>query len=162
MDALALAAGLPEENWTVHTLGRYRAGGRVARVGPLPEHEARAWLRELVDVRERGLAEPVPLPLKTSLAFAEEHLLVRQGRGEDADARAGAQWTTPRFSDTGIPTEDADAWHRRAFGDRAPYSLLAAPTRPDERWNDAPHRLGQYAWRVWGPLLEGREAVHGL
>ncbi|UAL29587.1 exodeoxyribonuclease V subunit gamma [Nocardioides rotundus] len=162
LDALALATGHPDENWTVHTLGRHRAGGRVARVAPLPEHEARAWLRDLVDLYERGLREPIPLPLKTSLAWADEFRLTRAGREGDPDVRGAKEWTTPRFNDTGFPTEDADAWHVRAFGDRAAYSLLAAPLRDGERWNDAPHRLGQFAWRLWGPALEGREVVQGL
>lgn len=162
LDALALATGCPEENWTVHTLGKYRSNGRVARVAPLPEPEARTWLRDLVDVYERGMQEPVPLPLKTSLAWAEEFRLGQGGRDAEPDARAQKQWTTPRFNDTGFPTEDADAWHALVFGEHAPYSWLAGSLRLGEQWNQAPHRLGQYAWRVWGALLEGPETVHGI
>ena len=98
-------------------------------MGPLAEHEARDWLRTLVDVRERGLREPLPLPLKTSLAFATDWSLLERGGQGDPDARAADEWTTPRFSDTGFPKEDADPWHVRAFGDAAPYSTLAAPLR---------------------------------
>lgn len=162
LDALALASGYPDENWTVHTLGKYRSSGKVARVAPLAEPEAREWLRALVDVYERGMREPVPLPLKTSLKWAEEYRLSAGGRDAAPDDRADKEWTSPRFSDSGFPTEDADPWHGRAFGERAAYSLLASSPRPDEQWNQAPHRLGQYAWHVWGPLLEGREVVEGL
>ena len=54
-------------------------------------------------------------------------------------------------------------WHVRAFGEHAPYALLAAPTRPGED-GPAPHRLGHYAWRLWAPLLgdpDGETAQQG-
>lgn len=159
LDAVALAAGHPDHNWTVHTLGKHRSGAQRALVGPLAEHEARDWLRTLVDVRERGLREPLPLPLKTSLAFATDWSLLERGGQGDPDARAADEWTTPRFSDTGFPKEDADPWHVRAFGDSAPYSALAAPLRADE--SGGPHRLAHYAWRVWGPLLSDRHEILG-
>jgi exodeoxyribonuclease V gamma subunit len=163
LDALALAAGHPDESWTVHTVGRQRAGGQVARVAPLPEHQARTWLRELVDVMERGLREPLPLPPRTALAWASEHALAAGGRSDvDPDARAVGQWVTPRYGDSPIPGEDADAWHVRAFGPRAPYARLTVPCRDGEDWNDAPHRLGRYAWRLWAPALGGREVVTAL
>ena len=162
LDALALAAGHPDENWTAHTIGKHRSGGQVAMVGPLPEHEARAWLRELVDVHERGLREPLPLPVRTSLAWAGDHVHVALGRDADPDAKAEREWTTPRFDDTGFPKEDADVWHVRAFGDHAPYSSLTTPLRADETPGGPGHRLGHYAWRVWGPLLSGRESLRGL
>ncbi|PVG80569.1 hypothetical protein DDE18_22530, partial [Nocardioides gansuensis] len=40
-DALARAAGHPDENWTVHSVGKHRTGGQIAMVSPIPEHEAR-------------------------------------------------------------------------------------------------------------------------
>ncbi|WP_426243052.1 exodeoxyribonuclease V subunit gamma [Nocardioides sp. LHG3406-4] len=162
LDALALAAGHPDENWTAHTIGKHRSGGQVAMVKPLPEHEARAWLRELVDVYERGLREPLPLPVKTSLAYAADHVYASAGRDADPDGRAEREWTTPRFDDTGFPKEDADAWHVRAFGEHAPYSMLTTPLRADETPVGPAHRLGHYAWRVWGPLLSDRESIRGI
>lgn len=173
LDALALAAGRPDENWTAHTIGKHRTGGQCARIAPLTEHQARGWLRELVDVHERGQCEPLPLPVKTSLAWAEDHLLVRHGGGPpDPDERAAGEWTTPQFNDSSFPKEDADAWHVRAFGERSPYTLLARPPRDDEEFDDLSggpegpppgHRLGRYAWRVWGPLLaSGSEQVRSI
>ncbi|MBD8868125.1 exodeoxyribonuclease V subunit gamma [Nocardioides donggukensis] len=164
LDALALAAGHPDENWTGHTIGKHRSGGQRAIIRPLPEDAARRWLRELVDVRDRGLCDPLPLPVKAACRWAEEYVNTRLGRDADPDARARAAWETPAFSDSGIPTEDADAWHVRAFGERAAYdSVLACPPLPGEDWNDAPHRLGRYAWRLWGPLLtDGVEQVRSL
>ena len=61
-------------------------------------------------------------------------------------------------------------WHVRAFGEHAPYDLLAAPLRPGED-GPAPHRLGHYAWRLWAPLLgdpdsettaEGNERIRSI
>ena len=45
----------------------------------------------------------------------------------DPDAKAQAEWVTPRFNETGFPKEDGDQWHVRAWGEQAPYDLLAAP-----------------------------------
>ncbi|GAA1910452.1 exodeoxyribonuclease V subunit gamma [Nocardioides hwasunensis] len=167
LDALALAAGHPDENWTAHTIGRWgRSAGRRALISPMPDDDARAHLRELVDVMERGQREPLPLPVKTTLAFAEEFTLAaRSGGGgqTDPDAKAAAEWVTPRFNETGFPREDGDQWHVRAWGEQAPYELLAAPLLADEVRDEdgAPHRLGHYALRVWSPLL-AHELVRGI
>jgi exodeoxyribonuclease V gamma subunit len=169
LDALALAAGHPDENWTAHTIGRWGRSGRRALVSPMPDDVARTHLRDLVAVMERGQREPLPLPIRTSLAFAEEHAIGARGGGGqvDPDAKARAEWVTPRFNDAGFPKEDGDQWHVRAWGEAAPYDLLAAPLLPDERdagpdgAADPPHRLGHYALRVWSPLL-AHELVRGI
>jgi len=162
IDALALAAGLPGQPWTVHTLGRGRGGGQRARIDVLPPDDARRLLRDLLDVRERGLREPLPLPLKTASAWAAEHVRERDGRrSADADAAALHEWRTDPWAQRPFPTEDADVWHRRVWGDHAPLSVLCADPRPDEDWGDQRHRLGLYAWRVWGPLL-AHEVVSSL
>ncbi|MFC6155001.1 exodeoxyribonuclease V subunit gamma [Nocardioides yefusunii] len=172
VDALALAAGAPDQNWTVHSIGKYRSGGKSAMVKPISEPDARTLLRSLVGLRDRGLREPLPLPLKTSLAWAENHAHVLRGRDADPDEWAWKEWATPTFSDSGFPKEDADAAHVRVWGERAPYRVLTAPLRPDELAalapgadgvvQQAPHRLGQYAWALWGPLLSNdRELVRG-
>ncbi len=160
INALALAAGLPDENWTVHTIGKHRSGGQVQLIAPLAQHQAQQWLRDLVALYDAGQCEPLPLPVKTSLAWAEEFRRVRAGSDGDPDLRALAEWETPRFNDSGFPQEDADPWHVRAFGEHADYTLLAATARADE---EGPHRLGHYAWRLWSPLLDsGHEQVRGL
>jgi exodeoxyribonuclease V gamma subunit len=165
LDALALAAGHPDENWTAHTIGRWGRSGRRALISPMPDDDARTRLRDLVAVMERGQREPLPLPVRTSLAFAEEFAIAeRSGGGSqaDPDAKARAEWVTPRFNDTGFPKEDGDQWHVRAWGEHAPYDLLAAPLLADEADDGpAPHRLGHYALRVWSPLLTS-ELVRGI
>jgi exodeoxyribonuclease V gamma subunit len=131
----------------------------------MPDDEARTLLRDLVAVMERGQREPLPLPIKTSLAFAEEFAIAAGAGGgqTDPDAKASAEWVTPRFNESGFPKEDGDQWHVRAWGEQAPYDLLAAPLLPDETGagGEAPHRLGHYALRVWSPLL-AHELVRGI
>lgn len=162
IDALALAAGHPDENWTAHTIGKHRTGGQVAMIRPLAEHEARDWLRRLIDVYDRGQCEPLPLPVKTSLAYAEDYRFAMTGRDAQPDVKADREWTTPRFNESGFPREDQDPWHVRAFGEHPPYTLLTAPLRGDES-GPAPHRLAHYAWLTWGPLLsDGHELVRSL
>ena len=166
LNALALAAGRPDENWTAHTIGKHRTGGQVAMIRPLAQHDARAWLRDLVAIHEAGLREPLPLPIKTSLAWAEEFRRTQSGSDGDPDAKARAEWVTPRFNDSGFPQEDSDVWHVRAFGEHPAFELLASPVRPGEA-GAAPHRLGHYASRLWGPLIgsagiPGTEQIRGL
>lgn len=169
LNALALAAGRPDENWTAHTIGKHRSGGQVAMVRPLAEHDARGWLRDLVALYEAGLCEPLPLPIKTSLAWAEEFRRTQGGSDGDPDARGIAEWVTPRFNESGFPKEDSDVWHVRAFGEHASYDLLAGPLRAGED-GPAPHRLGHFAWRLWSPLIgagphldqQGNEQIRGI
>ena len=47
-------------------------------------------------------------------------------------------------------------------GASAPIEALLTSPRADESWNDERHRLGQYAWRLWEPLLTGAEQVGPL
>jgi len=161
VDLLALSAGFPDESWTAYALGRGRAGTSRALIAPL-DHRALDWLRDLVDLYDRGMREPLPMPVKTACAYAEA--LVQKARGAQASPewKARREWETDRFSATGIPGEDTDLAHVQVFGQAAPFESLTEPPRADESWNDAPHRLGQYAWRLWQPLLEGAESVGHL
>jgi len=161
VDMLALSAGLPDESWTAHTLGRGSAGGQAAVVAPL-DHRALQWLRDLVDLYDRGMREPLPMPVKTACAYAEAVHQARRGASGDPLWKARREWETDRFSPHGIPGEDADAAHVRVFGEGAPLDCLLEQPRDDERWNDEKHRLGQYAVRLWQPLLDGAERVGHL
>lgn len=161
IDLLALSAGHPDESWRSHAVGRFRSGAQRALAGPL-DHRAGELLGDLVDVYRRGLREPLPIPVKTALAYAEESARLRMGADARPDERAAKAWVTDPFNDFGILGEDADSWHGRAFGERAAYSCLTGVPRDDEAWNDEPHRLGQYSWRLWSPLLTGAELVRSL
>ncbi len=160
INAVVLAAGLPDENWTAHTIGKHRSGGQMQLIAPLAQHQAQEWLRELVALYDAGQREPLPMPIRTSLAWAEESRRVRAGNDGYPDTKGRNEWESPRFNDSGFPKEDADAWHVRAFGESADYDLLAAPARSGE---SGPHRLGHYAWRLWSPLIDsGNEQIRGL
>ena len=89
-------------------------------------------LRELVDLFDTGRRAPLPLPLKTSCAWAEA-----RHNGDDPVDAARDQWTTQRFH-TG--EDDAPA-HRKVWGDNAPL----------ERLIDA--GLAAHAERLWLPML---------
>ncbi|WP_148612445.1 exodeoxyribonuclease V subunit gamma [Nocardioides rubriscoriae] len=149
IDLLALSAGLPDESFTAHAVGREKAGPRRALAGPL-DHRAADWLRTLVELRDLGLRAPLPLPIATACAWAEGHL--REQRGEDVSPAdlARRAWETDPYNVYGIEGEDADPYHRRAYGDDAPLSVLVDAGLPD------------HAWRVWEPLLTGAEMVGPL
>ena len=153
VDLLALSTGHPDQNWTAHTVGRARAGATLALCGPV-DHRATTWLRQLVDVYDRGMCEPLPLPVKTACAYAEAAVRLHHGDQVDPLREAAKAWVTDRFSGAGAPGEDADPAHVRVFGEHAPVEVLLGDPGPDESWSPEPHRLGRLAGRVWGPLLE--------
>jgi len=158
LDLLALSASDPDTSWTAHTLGRGRAGTAHAIAGPL-DHRAIEWLRQVVDLYDRGMREPLPLPVKTACAYAEA---LRSGSTDDALFKARREWETDRFSPHGIPGEDADIAHVQVFGAHAPFDMLTGSPREDEDWNTEPTRLGRLARRLWAPLLDGGERVGHL
>ncbi|WP_139979443.1 exodeoxyribonuclease V subunit gamma [Nocardioides litoris] len=149
VDLLALSASDPDTSWTSHAVGREKAGPRRALAGPL-DHRATAWLRTLVELRDRGLCEPLPLPVATAAAWAEGHRRELQGEDVSPLELARREWTTDPYNAWGIEAEDADAHHRRAFGDRVPVEALVEAGLPT------------YAWQVWEPLLSGAEKVAPL
>ncbi len=149
IDLLAVSATLPDHSVTSHAVGRERAGPKRALAGPV-DHRAVDWLRALVELRDRGLREPLALPAATSAAWAGAH--ARALRGEDVSpvAMAAREWETDPHHRFGMKGEDADAYHRLAWGDAAALSTLLA------------RGLGELAWTVWEPLLTGGERVSPL
>ncbi len=159
LDLLALTAAEPDGGWRAEVFG---AGGRTgpqrSLLGPVDPENARAFLGELVDVFRRGMCEPLPMPLKTAAAWAETP-------GNDWE-RSGAAWRTWHGSDR-VPGEQKDAYHELVWGPALPLrpdttlppeqqrGLLLDPPREDEWWSSVQQtRLGQYALRVWAPLLQ--------
>ncbi|GAW50386.1 MULTISPECIES: exodeoxyribonuclease V subunit gamma [unclassified Nocardioides] len=149
VDLLALSASHPDQHWTAHAIGRERAGPKRALSGPI-DHRATDWLRELVDLRERGLREPLPVPIATGAAWAEAHVRELMGQENPPAEAARRAWETDPHHQFGIEGEDADPFHQRVFGSRAPVEVLL----------DA--GLGEHAWRIWEPLLTGAERVGPL
>lgn len=149
VDLLALSASYPDQHWTAHAIGRAKAGPTRALSGPL-DHRAVDWLRDLVDLRDRGLCAPLPVPVKTGAAWAEAHARALMGQDTPPYAAASREWETDPFNQFGIQGEDADGYHQRVYGARASLDVLV----------DA--GLGDLAWRIWEPLLSGAERVGPL
>ncbi|ORA19696.1 exodeoxyribonuclease V subunit gamma [Mycobacterium arosiense] len=144
---LALVAHDPGRDFSAVCIGRMRRGTttRVEGLGPPCEGEdATEILRELVAIYDAGRREPLPLPIRTSYAWAS----ARHG-GEDPVTEARYRWkSTDRY-----PGEDQAPAHVRAWGKGAPLDELMQPLRPGEECDGEDNRLGAYAARVWLPLL---------
>ena len=138
---LALAAAHPERDWTAVAVGRGEPGRpRSATFGPIDRARATTYLTQLVDLYDQGLREPLPLPLKTSLAYAGAMVKLE---GEDqALFQARRAWASGKF-----PGEDDDAPHTVIWGNRAPF---------DEVFGNPPARLAALSVQLWAPLLQHR------
>jgi exodeoxyribonuclease V gamma subunit len=162
---LALSAAHPERPWSALTVGRAREGDgmTVATIPPLGADgatrraEALELLGELIDLYDRALCEPLPLPCKTAARYARAiHA------GEDTGTalmRARRAWESDRYDE-----EDRDAEHILAFGgEREWEDLSREPPREDEHgpgWDEAqPSRLGRLSMRLWRGLLEREEVA---
>ena len=145
VDLLALSVAEPDSSWTASTYGWHRTGPRHSLLGPV-DHRAAELLGRLVDLHDRGLREPLPLPLGTGHAWADSRRAHR-----DPLRSAVAEWEGSESSP--VPGERADAWHERLLGRAAPFEVLQGPPREDERWGSERTRLGQYAARLWEPLF---------
>ena len=133
---------------------------RSQQVGPLAQHEAEQWLRDLVALYDAGQREPLPLPVKTSLAWAEEFRRVRGGSDGDPDAQGPRRVGDAALQRLRLPQGGrrrvARARVRRACRLRRCWPRPAAPART------GPHRLGHFAWRLWSPLIDaGHEQIRG-
>jgi exodeoxyribonuclease V gamma subunit len=82
---------------------------------------------------------------------------VRAHRQPDWPARG--EWESSDGSP--VPGEQEDPAHVRVFGRSAPVDCLLQPPASDETWNDQPHRLGQYALRLWQPIFDHEQVLTG-
>ena len=161
VDLLALTVAHPATEWTAEVYGAGgKAGPQRSLLGPVDPENAEAFLAELLDVYERGMVEPLPLPLKTAAAWAET-----PGVDSERSYAAYTPWHRGRFDG-----EQDDQYHVLVWGPDLPLrpdpglpieqqrGLLMEHPRDDERWNTQTTRLGQYAVRVWAPLLQHEQA----
>ena len=145
---LALTAHLPGTDWSAACIGRARGRGRTRLVNLVgPATPAVELLKDLVAIYDAGRREPLPIPLKTSFAWA-------QARHDDADPlyAAGNRWRSGAF-----PGDDAQPAHVRAWGHGASLADLMEPVRPGEEHPGETTRLGAYAARLWMPLLQAQD-----
>src|SRR5690606_26207260 len=106
----------------------------------------------LVVLRDRGLTEPLPLPVKASLAYAE----ARRTGADPADARfrAGQRWAGQKWVDGRPEGEGAEPEHVRVHGPGAPLPATDQEPRAGEEHPGETTRFGALAMRVWSPLLQ--------
>ncbi|GAB7007176.1 exodeoxyribonuclease V subunit gamma [Nocardioides sp. AN3] len=147
---LALAASDDDRAWTAHTLGRptnsrARTPYSLSQLGPL-DHTALAVLGDLVALRDRGLTEPLPLPLKASFGYARQRRT--QATADAALQKAGWDWEDGRF-----PGEQSDPEQVRAWGPGAGLPGLDGPPFDGEDYPGESTRFGALALRLWSPLL---------
>ncbi|QBR92705.1 exodeoxyribonuclease V subunit gamma [Nocardioides euryhalodurans] len=147
---LALAAHDPDKHWTALVVGRAARGTTVAQrlLGPA-DHAPDLLLRDLVDLYDRGRREPLPLPVKTSYAWASA---VHQG--DDPVQAAERRWKSSLY-----PGENELPAHVRVWGRHAPLPAVLGEVRPDEDDLGQPHRLGALSVRLWGPLLRAERSL---
>jgi exodeoxyribonuclease V gamma subunit len=141
---LALIAYVPERDWSAVCIGRPKRGTRPRRehLGT-PQAPALDLLADLVAIYDAGRREPLPLPLKTSLAWAE----ARHDGSDPVDA-ASRRWRSGMF-----PGDDRQPAHVQAWGAGVTLSDLMAPLRPGEEHPGENNRLGAYSARLWLPML---------
>ncbi len=147
---LALAAHHDDHNWTALTIGRAPRGSQPAQrlLGPAVE-EPLGLLADLVAIYDAGRREPLPLPLKSSFAWASARLM-----GDDPRDAARRRWKSARF-----PAEDAEPAHVRVWGANAPFETLLGPVPPGEEVEGEDTRFGALSARLWVPLLRSERAI---
>jgi exodeoxyribonuclease V gamma subunit len=122
----------------------------VARASEV--ESAASLLTDLVALYRQGLREPLPLPLRTSHAFAEAR---RYDKSTDWPVRN--EWDTRDTSP--VPGEGAAPEHVAVWGQGAPVSVLLSPALEHDPGPTAePTRLGRLACHLWNPLF-AHEAV---
>ena len=150
---LALATAHPRTSWSAVTVGRVGGRSPAARQSVLvapDEATAGAALLELVDLRDRGLREPLPMPVAAAASYAD----ARRGGNDEVQALDSALrlWKN-QFAGS------LDAYHALVWGPDAPFETLlgAAPPQEQRWWPDEASRFGVLARRVWAPLLDAEE-----
>jgi exodeoxyribonuclease V gamma subunit len=141
---LALIAHDPSRDFSAVCIGRPKRGTtpREERLGR-PNDDAAHLLADLIAIYDAGRREPIPLPSKTSYAWA-----VARHSGDDPIKQATYRWKSDRY-----PGEDSKPAHVRAWGKNARLTDLMQPLRAGEEYGGEEHRLGAYAARLWLPLL---------
>ncbi|MFY2860016.1 exodeoxyribonuclease V subunit gamma [Mycobacterium sp. THU-M104] len=143
---VALAAQQPDREWTAVRIGRGKTKNTIAQRLFVAPPDPVAVLGDLVALYDTGRREPLPLPLKTSYAWAQA-----RRDGQDPARAAREKWQGDRLA----PGDDAERAHARVWGKGAPLSVLLGPPRAGEEAHGENTRLGALAARVWLPVLDG-------
>ena len=104
-------------------------------------------MRDLVAIYDTGRCEPIPLPIKTSLAWASarfENAANPRRRPLSPEAAANRQWRYER----------EDAAVEQIWGKAPELAVLLDAPRPGEEVEGETGRMGAFAARLWLPMLE--------
>jgi exodeoxyribonuclease V gamma subunit len=148
-----LKAANPRRDWTALCIGRAKRNDQLERRLLGPPADSAATLRDLVRLYDAGRREPLPLPVRTSFAWAEA-----RSSGRDPVKVAGYRWS----SQNNFHGEDAEPAHVRVWGPRARLEVLLDPPHPGEEVPGEGTRLGALAARLWGPLLQAERSAREL
>lgn len=141
---VALAAARPG-SWSAICIGRQRRRvGAAQRVLAAPQQDPVAVLRDLVAIYDAGRREPIPLPVKTSHAWAAARASRQEPRSEAIN-----KWRYER----------EDPAVERIWGREPDIGVLLTPPRPGEDTEGETTRLGAFAARLWGPLLAAEDGA---
>ena len=100
-------------------------------------------------IYDAGRREPIPLPIKTSYAWA-----AARHCGDDPVREARYRWKSSIYpARTRSPRTCGRGARTRALAD------LMQPLRPGEECDGEDNRLGAYAARLWLPMLRAREGA---
>jgi exodeoxyribonuclease V gamma subunit len=148
---LALLARDPARDWHAVCIGRLKKGTAPREEGlGRPDVDTVEVLRDLVAVYDAGRREPIPLPIKTSYAWA-----VARQSGDVPEQAARYRWK----SSERYPAEDQAPAHVRAWGRGARLEDLMQSLRPGEQYDGEDNRLGAYSARVWLPMLRAERST---
>ena len=148
------AAATGASDWQAVTIGRVKDDAPAARRSTLtvPADPA-GLLTQLVELRDRGLAAPLPLAPRASSTYATRRLA--GASPEEACSDAARAWTSEGHGSWRKAEENNDNAIQFVYGTDAPFSVLwAQPAQQGEPWSDEPNRFAQLARRVWQPLLD--------
>ncbi|MFF0490436.1 exodeoxyribonuclease V subunit gamma [Nocardia sp. NPDC004068] len=148
---LALAATERDRSWRALTIGRgrfHRPAWRSTLTAPNAA-AAQAILRDLADLRDEGLTEPLPITPTASAVYAERRC---QGASVE-DARLAAEQEFLGGPNGPKPFGDhTDRYLRYVWGPAPRLDQFDAPlTAPDPHGETT--RFAALARRVWNPLL---------
>ncbi|TWS24527.1 exodeoxyribonuclease V subunit gamma, partial [Tsukamurella conjunctivitidis] len=145
--ALLALAGGGHDGASAVAIGRARYRGVLTsrlRVPPDPV----AVLRQLVDLRDRGLREPLPLFPSASTVYVERGTAGAPGQQALEAARAEFEGSFGDGKDRSI---------RYALGESAFDDALGPPQGAEAEFSRAGTRFGALAARLWVPILAHEE-----
>jgi exodeoxyribonuclease V gamma subunit len=149
---LAAIAATGDGDRRAVAVGKSRDGADRCLLGGVEPVAAAELLADLVELRDAGLCEPLPMALKTSFAYAQARVRMSEA---NARARAAKEWEADRFA-----PENADRAHELVFGPALPFAEWASPAPAGgEQYEGETTRFGVLARRLWTPLLEKQIAV---